>query len=502
MTFTRRNVHELGAAWADPVLWYARGVRAMKAKALADPTSWTFYAAIHGIWRELWDFYGITQPNEPSPSAGDQATFWNQCQHGSWYFLPWHRGYVLALEANVRAEIQALCGPAESWALPYWNYFKSGQNGLPAEFASPDWPDGTGDNPLFVTQRWGDGSGSIVLDLSQINLRGMENPEFTGTANGGSPGFGGVDTGFAHGGAVHGGIETQPHDWVHGMIGGGDPANPRLPGLMSTPPAAALDPIFWLHHANIDRLWAAWAGQPGVSGDPTEPNWLNGPASIGERAFTLPMPDGTVWTYTPAEMRDPGALGYEYDDLTPGDSTMMIAMAGRARAPASRGGLAMAAEGKKTELMGATSGSLPITGAEPARAAVEMAEAPRRRSAAGPGMAAEGGSERVYLNLENVRGKADATAFKVYVGLPEGSNPAEHPRNMAGGIALFGVAQATEAGGDQAGAGLTYVLDITPIVEHLGLDADKLNVDIVPVRPVADDADVSVGRISVYRQVE
>ena len=32
--YTRQNVWELGGDWADPILWYARGVREMKARAL------------------------------------------------------------------------------------------------------------------------------------------------------------------------------------------------------------------------------------------------------------------------------------------------------------------------------------------------------------------------------------------------------------------------------------------------------------------------------------
>ena len=57
MTVTRRNVWELGDDWAEPILWYARGVKAMKSRRLAEPTSWRFYAGIHGYnaarWRQL-----------------------------------------------------------------------------------------------------------------------------------------------------------------------------------------------------------------------------------------------------------------------------------------------------------------------------------------------------------------------------------------------------------------------------------------------------------------
>ena len=35
---------------------------------------------------------------------------------------------------------------------------------------------------------------------------------------------------------------------------------------------AGLDPLFWLHHANIDRLWEVWlsldSGHVNPSGDP------------------------------------------------------------------------------------------------------------------------------------------------------------------------------------------------------------------------------------------
>lgn len=108
MTFIRRNVWGLGGDWADEILWYARGVAAMKARALAQPTSWRFYAGMHGFNSTLWQQLGYLFPSDQPPSQAQLSTFWSQCQHGSWYFLPWHRGYVLALEANIRAEVVAL----------------------------------------------------------------------------------------------------------------------------------------------------------------------------------------------------------------------------------------------------------------------------------------------------------------------------------------------------------------------------------------------------------
>jgi tyrosinase len=150
---TRRNVWDLGSIWASDTLRYPRGVKAMKAKALADRTSWRFYAAIHGINPELWALAGYLS-GDVLPTDADMTTFWEHCQHGSWFFLPWHRGYVLAFEKCARAEIVKLGGPMD-WALPYWNYFKPGQDA-------------------------------------------MTEDDFTGVPIGGSPGFSGVHTGFAH----------------------------------------------------------------------------------------------------------------------------------------------------------------------------------------------------------------------------------------------------------------------------------------------------------------
>lgn len=510
MAYMRRNVWELGGNWADPILWYARGIKAMKARPLNDPTGWRFYGAIHGIDQGLWQQFGYLSSQEQMPSPPDINAYWNQCQHGSWYFLPWHRGYLIAVEAIVRDAVTKLGGPAD-WALPYWNYFKPNQNRLPPAFASPDWPDGTGDNPLYVEQRYGpNNDGNVFVPVEMINLSALADPDFTGSARGGSPGFGGVDSGFSHSGSVHGGIETQPHDFVHGSVGGSDPGS-GLPGLMSDPDTAGLDPIFWLHHANIDRLWEVWRENPATDVDPTDPNWLNGPEAVGERAFRLPMPGGTSWAYTPGQMSPLARLGYGYDDASAPSGTPQMA------ARMQRLGMNLAAaetlvrstamrRPRTVELLGATTQSLRLAGTE-ATAAVTLDTAVRRKVAASflsvtaPTPAAP---DRIFLNLENVRGLSDATAFNVYVNVPEGEDPAQHPDNLAGSVALFGVRKATVADGQHAGDGLTFVLEVTHVVDKLhlagALDTNELHIRLVPVRPVSEAAQVSIGRISVFRQ--
>ena len=503
--FERKNVWDLGDDWANPILWYARGVGEMKSRPLDDLTSWRFFGAIHGIDPGLWQQYGYLNASESIPSKADIRRFWQQCQHGTWYFLPWHRGYLLAFEATVRAAVVKLGGPAD-WALPYWNYFKPGENRLPPAFASPDWPDGQGNNPLFVPQRYGpNGDGDVFVPTNRVNLDAMSDQDFTGVESGGNPGFGGVDTGFSHGGRVHGGLETQPHDWIHGLVGGSNPNN-DAPGLMSDPDTAGLDPIFWLHHGNIDRLWEVWRQNPQSHVDPQDPKWVEGPGSIGDRIFSMPMPDGTKWDYTPGGMSNLLELGYTYDDLSPVGAPALVSdrLERLGIAAAVKGGVEAMTTKKMVELVGASKKAVPVKGSE-IRASLQLDPAMHGKVTASLVATTKGATpDRVFLNLENVRGLMDSAAFHVYVGLPKGASPEDHPERMAGSIALFGVRKASLPTGEHGGQGLTFVLEITKIVDALHLDnafdINSLDVHLVPTRPVPEAAQVSIGRISVFRQ--
>jgi tyrosinase len=502
MAFTRKNVWELGSDWADPILWYARGVKAMKARALNEPTGWRFYGAIHGFDQTWWQRLGYWSSSDPMPSSSDKSTYWLQCQHGSWYFLPWHRGYLLGLEAIIRDAVTKLGGPAD-WALPYWNYFKPNQNQLPPAFATADWPDGSGDNPLYVEQRYGpDDDGSVYVPMDQVDQNALGDPDFIGPGSGGSQGFGGISTGFSHGGRTHGGVETQPHDMVHGLVGGGDM---QTRGLMSWPDLAGLDPIFYLHHSNIDRLWQVWRGMPTSTGDPNDTQWVQGPASVGQRAFVMPMPGGQSWTYTPGDVEDLSKLNYNYDDVSPPSGTpQLAARLQQLGVPASQlAARSSAMPGPKTvELLGAAP-SLSLTGTG-ANTSVTLDSAVRDKVATSLAGAARAAPDRIFLNLENVRGLNDATTFSVYINLPEGADPAQHPELKAGSISLFGVSKATMADNQHAGDGLTFVLEITRIVDNLhlsgALNASQLHVRVVPRKPVPDADKISIGRISIFRQ--
>jgi tyrosinase len=166
-------------------------------------------------------------------------------------------------------------------------------------------------------------------------------------------------------------------------------------------------------------------------------------------------------------------------------------------------------EETNVELVGANDETVPVVGSE-SRTQVRL-DAPARQRVAdslAPSAAADvegvAAPDRVFLNLENVRGHSDATAFRVYLGVADEEDPAEHPERLAGSIAPFGVSQASDFDDEHAGQGLTFVLEITDIIDQLhlegGFDVDSLPVRIVPVRPIGRKSELSIGRISIFRQ--
>ena len=78
------------------------------------------------------------------------------------------------------------------------------------------------------------------------------------------------------------GIHNSGHVWVGGTM-----------GMISTAPS---DPIFWMHHAEIDRIWAEWQAS----------NAGQYPSLSGASAVMDP------WTETEVDTRNITALGYGY----------------------------------------------------------------------------------------------------------------------------------------------------------------------------------------------
>lgn len=100
------------------------------------------------------------------------------------------------------------------------------------------------------------------------------------------------------------------HNIVHIYVGGVFPGqnNNYYSGNMaqSTSPA---DPIFWIHHSNIDRLWSAWMKRHGRQYAPAS----GGPMGSNLNDVMEPFSFRTDGFNTPASLLDESKLGIQYD---------------------------------------------------------------------------------------------------------------------------------------------------------------------------------------------
>jgi tyrosinase len=96
--------------------------------------------------------------------------------------------------------------------------------------------------------------------------------------------------------------KSRMHNRVHGAVGGDM--------VFMTSPN---DPVFFLHHCNIDRLWARWQ-EAWQEAHPGEVSYQ--PQSDGPPGHNLndSMPELLTPGVTPASVLDHRALGYDYED--------------------------------------------------------------------------------------------------------------------------------------------------------------------------------------------
>jgi len=284
-----------------------------------DPRSLGYQAQVHA-----------TYMLDPAswPRFRERTVLWHECAHGNWFFLPWHRAYLLEFEAVARAHIEALDGPHETWALPYWNSsdYRSLPEAatLPRALQDPNLPDdldipgivgGEVDrpNPLYEPSRegpqllTGDPSFRDWPDASLALLR----EHYANAEDSNSVSFSGgylEDLTFFHSAPEGGQVDFQPHGSGHVETG----------GFMASFFTAGLDPVFWMHHANVDRLWETYAhdlghGYPFPDGRPSGGLAAQAFDSWSQREFRFLRANGDVKNWTAPQVLDTESLGYRYE---------------------------------------------------------------------------------------------------------------------------------------------------------------------------------------------
>lgn len=365
---------------------------------------------------------------------------YNQCKHNSPYFYPWHRAFLYYFEEVMR-ELNGF----EHFSLPYWNWYS--QATIPKDFT---WPaDAT--NVL-----WHPRESDTVAGLSQ---------QFLGLSD------------FYQ--ASHS-MEIDPHGAVHDQIGDD----------MGVVPRSARDPIFWLHHCNVDRLWTVWNNR-GYSNPPPSDPWSN------ER-FAYDV--GGTMTKTAGQVTTTTALGYTYDqEHNPVTSKFLWNIALAAVLAGKVPSAAEAAAAKNGAKVASVLGTGFGLGAKSSRIDFALSADDRGKVLSFASGQPPGGMRDVELVLDGVAiapaGKRGGYSFRICVGVPGGkTDAAELDARCVGNIGLFQLSVLAEHQGHMGGTdtgSYTMRFPLGPALKAAGVKALSGG---IPVTFVAEHATLKTGK--------
>lgn len=435
---------------------YAKAVDIMKNRIPAtDARNWNFQWFTHWVpgpspqtnWEgSAWmkaTFLDQTFGPKPSPTRSLAEAMWNACQsHGKdpanptafqeGFFLPWHRWYVYYFEQILRGVLQD-----DSFALPYWDYLGADPKAacIPPEFTDTS-------SPLYVSIRnpWVNmGERIDKQNPGTLNFDAALTDVYISSDN---------QTGFCPE------LDNNPHGLVHDYTGNGN--------NMGYVPTAAQDPIFWLHHCNIDRLWASWnkAGN-------RNPTWEN-------RLFPFADAAGRRVEANLNGASSTAQLGYDYDSYQPIPTTE-VAQAMSLRASALTAVKPAVSKADTIRLSGKARTAVPLQRA---------AAADHHRLSAAPS-----GASAVYLVLSGVEiERTMGGTFNVFLDLPSGAQPTPDSPHFVGTFGSFALGKHGDHAdhADHAGGG-SVTLNASTAVARLA-KAGKLSatpsVTFVPMGPV------------------
>jgi tyrosinase len=394
----------------DPIIQnYRDAVAAMKALPASDLRSWQHQAQIH----------------------------FDYCPHGNWWFLPWHRAYLLYFEQIC----QKLSGN-QNFGLPYWDWTADPK--VPAPF-------------------W---SGTLLEPGRSATATSVANAGFVGRPEIDSI-LGETDFFiFASGQAtaqrqasVYGRLEATPHNYVHGFVGG-------IMGSYHSPQ----DPVFWTHHNMIECLWVDWNINR-HNANTNIPAWSN-------LTFTANFADrdgNPVDIQVGTTLLMP-LLSYQYDGLCGGTAAPAAARAAQADSAALRrflqtGGPPRVEILRRFEVRRGfqLTTEAPVTSEIPVEPDAIRAVLDRA------------GASRLLFTVDELRQPQQNTFFvRVFVNLPDAgpATPIEDP-HYAGSFAFFNDPKARM---DEHGGG-AVIVDLTDTIRKLN-EAGALRQGSVGIRLV------------------
>ncbi|XP_042754290.1 polyphenol oxidase, chloroplastic [Lactuca sativa] len=200
--------------------------------------------------------------------------------HFNWLFFPFHRWYLYFFE-RILGE---LIGDP-TFGLPYWSWDEREGMKIP-----PTFREGGESNPLYDIYRNNIRNYEAIVDLDfngkdredttddyqiKINQHAMyrqmmRNAFDTKSFFGGKYVAGNtpIDAKDSSVASIEAGCHTAIHRWVR------DPGSPNGED-MGNFYSAGYDPLFYVHHSNVDRMWALWKEMGESNRDPIHPDWLN-----------------------------------------------------------------------------------------------------------------------------------------------------------------------------------------------------------------------------------
>ncbi|HYL75341.1 MAG TPA: tyrosinase family protein [Bryobacteraceae bacterium] len=203
---------------------------------------------------------------------------------GLYRFLAWHRRFLVEFERQLqRADATLRPDAANTLGVPYWRWqdpFPAWMDGfLPAN--DPD----SGDAPpprknAPPPDKANAADIDIIVNQFQIQTTGIA----------GENDYTKFTYGLEGWGLRPDGTSLPAHNHGHAWIG----------GIMNNTSTSPTDPIFWMHHAEVDRLWEIWR----------QANPTPAPPLAGSDRVMDP------WAESYDDLLDIGALGYGYDSMS------------------------------------------------------------------------------------------------------------------------------------------------------------------------------------------